>query len=191
MTAKSTPVDIKEEDIVSSVHDALQFISYYHPRDFIQHLSAAFAREESEAAKNAIAQILVSSRMAAIGHRPICQDTGLVIVFAKVGQNVRIVSAQGSEDELEREPVLLVPFNKYRSGTISFTQEFLEPGNFVCLVTVGNDRASVARFPFSVGAPRFSIWHYLGLGIVAVGAIFGFLLFGIKRRERILTGNRA
>jgi fumarate hydratase class I len=51
-------------------HEALQFVSYYHPRDFIQHLSAAFAREESEAAKNAIAQILVSSRMAAIGHRP-------------------------------------------------------------------------------------------------------------------------
>ena len=67
---KGTPVDIKEEDIVSSIHEALQFVSYYHPRDFIQHLSAAFAREESEAAKNAIAQILVSSRMAAIGDRP-------------------------------------------------------------------------------------------------------------------------
>ena len=67
---KGTPVDIKEDDIVSSIHEALQFVSYYHPRDFIQHLSAAFAREESEAAKNAIAQILVSSRMAAIGDRP-------------------------------------------------------------------------------------------------------------------------
>jgi fumarate hydratase class I len=69
MRTKGRPSTSKRKT-VSSIHEALQFVSYYHPRDFIQHLSAAFAREESEAAKNAIAQILVSSRMAAIGRRP-------------------------------------------------------------------------------------------------------------------------
>ncbi|MCA8908369.1 MAG: fumarate hydratase [Rhodospirillaceae bacterium] len=91
-TARRPVVEIAEADIVASVRDALQFVSYCHPKDFIQHLAAAYEREEGAAAKDAIAQILVNSRMAALGHRPICQDTGLVVVFAKVGQNVRIAS---------------------------------------------------------------------------------------------------
>ena len=103
---------------------------------------------------------------------------------------VRVVSAEGSENELDREPVLLVPFNKYLTGTVSFVQEFNEPGDFVGLVTAGKDRMDVARFPFSVGRPRFSIWHYLGLGVAVIGAIFGFFLLGMKRRDRILAGTR-
>ena len=69
---------IKQEDLIQSVADALQFISYYHPKDFIQHLARAWEREQSPAAKDAIAQILTNSRMCAEGHRPICQDTGIV-----------------------------------------------------------------------------------------------------------------
>jgi fumarate hydratase class I len=80
---------IKQEDLIASVADALQFISYYHPLDFIQAMYAAWQREESPAAKDAIAQILVNSRMCAEGHRPICQDTGIVNVFLNVGMNVR------------------------------------------------------------------------------------------------------
>ena len=80
---------IKRADLVQSVADALQFISYYHPADYIRALGRAYEREQSGAAKDAIAQILTNSRMCAEGHRPICQDTGIVNVFAKVGMEVR------------------------------------------------------------------------------------------------------
>ena len=80
---------IKQEDLIASVADALQFISYYHPLDFIEAMHKAWEREESPAAKDSIAQILVNSRMCAEGHRPICQDTGIVTVFVKVGMNVQ------------------------------------------------------------------------------------------------------
>ncbi|MEZ5451078.1 MAG: fumarate hydratase, partial [Thiolinea sp.] len=80
---------IKQDDLIDSVADALQFISYYHPQDFVDAIHAAWQREESAAAKDAIAQILVNSRMCAEGRRPICQDTGIVTVFVKVGMEVR------------------------------------------------------------------------------------------------------
>jgi fumarate hydratase, class I len=80
---------IREADFVQSVADALQFISYYHPADYIEHLGRAYAREQSPAAKDAIAQILTNSRLCAEGRRPICQDTGIVNVFVKAGLNVR------------------------------------------------------------------------------------------------------
>jgi len=80
---------IREADFVQSVADALQFISYYHPADYIAHLGRAYAREQSPPAKDAIAQILTNSRMCAEGHRPICQDTGIVNVFVKAGLGVR------------------------------------------------------------------------------------------------------
>lgn len=81
---------IKEEDFISSVSDALQFISYYHPLDFIQAMHKAYIAEESKSAKDAIAQILVNSRMSAEGHRPLCQDTGIVVGFVKIGADARI-----------------------------------------------------------------------------------------------------
>lgn len=80
---------IKQEDFIQSIADGLQFISYYHPLDYIQAVGRAHDREQSPAAKDALAQILVNSRMCAEGHRPICQDTGVVVVFLKVGMNVR------------------------------------------------------------------------------------------------------
>ena len=80
---------IRQEDFVQSIADAFQFISYYHPLDYIQALGEAYEREESPAARDAIAQILTNSRMSAEGHRPICQDTGIALVFLKVGMNVR------------------------------------------------------------------------------------------------------
>jgi fumarate hydratase class I len=80
---------IRESDFVQSIADALQYISYYHPADYIRALTAAYEAEESPAAKDAMAQILVNSRMCAEGHRPICQDTGLVVVFLKVGMAVQ------------------------------------------------------------------------------------------------------
>jgi fumarate hydratase class I len=88
---------INKEHFVSSIADALQFISYYHPKDYLQHLARAYEREQSPAAKDAIAQILTNSRMSAQGKRPICQDTGIVNVFLKIGMNVRF---EGFDDGL-------------------------------------------------------------------------------------------
>ncbi len=80
---------IRQDDFISSIADALQFISYYHPIDFVQGVHEAYLKEQNPAAKDAMAQILINSRMCAEGHRPICQDTGIVTVFLKVGMNVQ------------------------------------------------------------------------------------------------------
>jgi fumarate hydratase class I len=84
---------IRQADLVQSVADALQYISYYHPLDYIQALGQAYTAEESPAARDAIAQILTNSRMCAEGHRPICQDTGIVVAFVRVGMNARFADA--------------------------------------------------------------------------------------------------
>ncbi|KJS05380.1 MAG: fumarate hydratase [Gammaproteobacteria bacterium BRH_c0] len=89
---------IRQDDLIQSVADALQFISYYHPVDFIEAVHEAYQREESKAAKDALAQILINSRLCALGHRPICQDTGIVSVFLKVGMNVRWEGNMSVED---------------------------------------------------------------------------------------------
>ena len=96
---------IKQDDLIQSVADALQYISYYHPVDFIQAMHEAYLREESPAARDSIAQILINSRMCATGHRPICQDTGIVTVFAKVGMNVQWADATMSIQEMINEGV--------------------------------------------------------------------------------------
>ena len=96
---------IQQEDLIESVAASLQYISYYHPADFISHLATAYAREQSPAAKDAIAQILTNSKMSAIGHRPICQDTGIVNVFLKVGMDVRLEGFSGSLEDAINEGV--------------------------------------------------------------------------------------
>ena len=89
---------IKQADLIQSVADALQYISYYHPPDFIRAMAAAYDTEESPAAKAALAQVLVNSRMCALGKRPICQDTGIVIVFLEVGMDISWHGDMGVED---------------------------------------------------------------------------------------------
>jgi fumarate hydratase class I len=96
---------IRQADLIESVAAALQFISYYHPADFISHLARAYEAEQSPAAKDAIAQILTNSRMCAEGHRPICQDTGIVNVFLKVGMDVRWDGFTGSLEDAINEGV--------------------------------------------------------------------------------------
>src|SRR5664279_4988674 len=88
---------IQQEDFIASVAGALQYISYYHPVDYITSLAKAYEKEESAAAKDAIAQILINSRMCAEGHRPICQDTGIVTAFLKVGLDVQFEAGPGEE----------------------------------------------------------------------------------------------
>jgi len=80
---------IRQDDLIESVADALQFISYYHPVDFVKAVHEAWEREQNPAARDAMAQILINSRMCAQGHRPICQDTGIVTAFLKVGMGVQ------------------------------------------------------------------------------------------------------
>ena len=111
---------IRKDDLVQSIADALQFISYYHPRDYIQALGRAYEREQSPAARDAIAQILTNSRMCAEGHRPICQDTGIVNVFLKVGMNVRFDFDAPLEDVVNEgvRRAYLDPDNKLRASVL-------------------------------------------------------------------------
>ncbi|MCJ2015660.1 fumarate hydratase [Methylobacterium sp. J-076] len=112
---------IREDDLIASISDALQFISYYHPADFVTSLAAAYDREESPAARDAIGQILTNSRMAAIGHRPMCQDTGIANLFFRIGINARIESArplQEIADEAVRR-AWLTESNPLRATVVS------------------------------------------------------------------------
>ena len=112
---------IKQEDLIQSVADALQYISYYHPVDYITNLAKAYKLEESPAAKDAMAQILINSRMCAEGHRPICQDTGIVSVFLKIGMDVRW-DAELTVEEMVNEGVrgaYLHPDNVLRASVLA------------------------------------------------------------------------
>ena len=115
-------VVIREADLIDSVADALQFISYYHPMDYIRALGDAYEAEQGPAAKDAIAQILTNSRMCAEGHRPICQDTGIVTVFLDVGMDVRWEGFTGSLEDAVNEGVRRAyshPDNKLRASVLA------------------------------------------------------------------------
>ena len=112
---------IKQEDFIQSIADALQFISYYHPLDYIQAVGRAHEREQSPAAKDALAQILTNSRMCAEGHRPICQDTGMVVVFLKIGMQVRWEGTTSLDDMVNAgvRRAYLDPDNKLRASMVA------------------------------------------------------------------------
>jgi fumarate hydratase, class I len=112
---------IRQDDLIQSVADALQFISYYHPVDFIRALTRAYEKEQSPAARDAIAQLLINSRMCAEGHRPICQDTGIVTVFLRVGMNVQWDATMSVEDMVNEgvRRAYLHPDNKLRASVLA------------------------------------------------------------------------
>ena len=113
---------IKQNDLINSIANALQFISYYHGEDFIRAMTVAWKREESPAAKDAITQILVNSRMSAEGHRPLCQDTGIVVIFLKIGMNVQWLDASMSVEDMINEGVRRAyshPDNVLRASVMS------------------------------------------------------------------------
>ncbi|WKY56967.1 fumarate hydratase [Vibrio sp. SNU_ST1] len=139
---------IRKQDVISSVADALQYISYYHPLDFVQALEKAYEKEESQAAKDAIAQILINSRMSAEGHRPICQDTGIVTCFVNIGMDVRwetdqtvqemvdegVRQAYNNPDNPLRASVLMDPAGKRintKDNTPAVVHINMVPGNQV------------------------------------------------------------
>src|SRR5277367_6535752 len=112
---------VREDDLIASVADALQYISYYHTPDFIAAMGRAYELEQSAAARDAIAQILTNSRLCAEGHRPICQDTGIVVVFVKVGMGVRWDATLDLESMINEgvRRAYLNPDNKLRASIVS------------------------------------------------------------------------
>src|SRR5436189_750331 len=178
---------IQREHLVQSVADALQFISYYHPADYIRALSRAYEREQSAAAKDAIAQILSNSRMCAEGHRPICQDTGIVNVFVKVGMDVRFDFNTSFEDAINEgvRRAYLDPDNKLRASVLD-ESDFgrkntkdntpavinvqLVPGNKVEIDVAAKGGGSEAKSKFAMLNPSDSIADWVLKTVPTMGA---------------------
>ncbi|MDX1341929.1 MAG: fumarate hydratase [Reinekea sp.] len=180
--------DIKQEDLVQSVADALQYISYYHPKDFIDAVHEAYQREESPAAKDAMAQILINSRMCAEGHRPICQDTGIVTVFINIGMDVRFSDATMSVEDMINEGVrraYLHPDNVLRASiladpdgarkntgdnTPAVIHTRLVPGNKVDVQVAAKGGGSEAKTKFAMLNPSDSIVDWILKVVPEMGA---------------------
>ena len=178
---------IRQEDFIQSVADALQYISYYHPVDYIRNLAAAYEREQSPAARDAIAQILINSRMCAEGHRPICQDTGIVTVFLKIGMNVRWDATLSVEDMVNegvrraynhpdnklRASVLADPAGK-RSNTKDNTPAVVNmtvvPGDNVDVIVAAKGGGSEAKSKFAMLNPSDSIVDWVLKTVPTMGA---------------------
>ena len=178
---------IKQDDLIQSVADALQYISYYHPVDYIKNLAAAYEREESPAAKDAMAQILINSRMAAEGHRPLCQDTGIVTVFLKVGMNVRwdatlsledmanegVRRAYNDPDNKLRASVLADPAGKRtntKDNTPAVINVSIVPGDTVEVIVAAKGGGSEAKSKFAMLNPSDSIVDWVLKTVPTMGA---------------------
>ncbi len=178
---------IATEDLISSVEDALQYISYYHPMDFIQAVDAAYQREEAPAAKDAMAQILINSRMCAEGRRPICQDTGIITVFAKVGMGVNFEGDMGLTDMINegvrraylntenplRASVLADP-DGARKNTNDNTPAVIHydvvPGNTIEIHVAAKGGGSEAKSKFAMLNPSDSVVDWVLEQIPKMGA---------------------
>ena len=184
----AVPAPIRQDDLVQSIADALQYISYYHPVDYIKSLAAAYEREESPAARDAIAQILINSRMCAEGHRPICQDTGIVTVFLEVGMDVRWAGFTGSlEDAVNegvrraynhpdnrlRASVLADPAGKRsntRDNTPAVVNVKIVPGAKVGVIVAAKGGGSEAKSKFAMLNPSDSIVDWVLKTVPTMGA---------------------
>jgi fumarate hydratase, class I len=178
---------IKQDDLIQSVADALQYISYYHPVDFIKGLAAAYEKEQSPAARDAIAQLLIHSRMCAEGHRPICQDTGIVTVFLKVGMNVQWQATMSVED-MVNEGVRRAynhPDNKLRASiladpagarkntkdnTPAVISMTLVPGDRVDVIVAAKGGGSEAKSKFAMLNPSDSVVDWVLKTVPTMGA---------------------
>jgi fumarate hydratase class I len=178
---------IREADFVQSVADALQFISYYHPADYIEHLGRAYEREQSPAAKDAIAQILTNSRMCAEGRRPICQDTGIVNVFVKAGMGVRWDTNRGLQQMVDegvrrgymdpdnrlRPSIVADPlFARKNTGdnTPAVVHVELVPGNTVEVTVAAKGGGSENKAMFKMLNPSDSIVDWVLATVPTMGA---------------------
>lgn len=179
---------IRQDDLIESVAAALQYISYYHPADYIEHLARAYEIEQNPAAKDAIAQILTNSRMCAEGHRPICQDTGIVNVFLKVGMDVKWEGFTGSIEDAVNEGVrrgYLNPDNVLRASVVA-PPEFgrkntkdntpavihmqIVPGNKVDVTVAAKGGGSENKTKFVMLNPSDSIVDWVMKTVPTMGA---------------------
>jgi fumarate hydratase class I len=201
---------IRQEDFIASIADGLQYISYYHPIDYIKALGEAYQREQSPAAKDAIAQILTNSRMSAQGHRPICQDTGIVAVFLKVGMEVRwetkmsvadmvnegVRRAYLNPDNLLRASVLADPAGK-RSNTGDNTPAVIHyeivPGDKLEITLAAKGGGSENKSKFTVLNPSDSIVDWVLKTVPTMGAgwcppgILGLGIGGTAEKAMLLA----
>ena len=178
---------IRQEDFIQSIADALQFISYFHPVDFIQAMGEAWDKEASPAARDAIAQILVNSRMSAEGHRPICQDTGMVVAFVDVGMAVRwdatmdmesmvnegVHRAYTDPDNLLRASMVSDPAGARKNtgdNTPAITHSRLVPGDQVMVKIAAKGGGSEAKSRFAILNPSASLVDWVLEQVPAMGA---------------------
>jgi len=201
---------IKQDDFIQSIADALQYISYYHPADFIQALDAAYQKEQNPAAKDAMAQILINSRMCAEGRRPICQDTGIVTVFLKIGMQVSWDARLGvadmvnegvrraylNPDNVLRASILQDPAGK-RSNTKDNTPAVIHmevvPGDKVEVNVAAKGGGSEAKAKFAMLNPSDSIADWVLKTVPTMGAgwcppgILGIGIGGTAEKAMLLA----
>ncbi|MBL1265539.1 fumarate hydratase [Methylomicrobium sp. RS1] len=201
---------IKQEDFVQSIADALQYISYYHPLDFIRALDAAYRREQNPAAKDAMAQILINSRMCAEGRRPICQDTGIVTVFLKIGMQVQwdamlsvadmvnegVRRAYLHPDNVLRASVLRDPAGKRintKDNTPAVIHMEVVPGDKVEVNVAAKGGGSEAKAKFAMLNPSDSIADWVLKTVPTMGAgwcppgILGIGIGGTAEKAMLLA----
>lgn len=201
---------IKKADFIHSVADALQYISYYHPLDFIRAMGAAWERERSPAARDAIAQILVNSRMSAEGHRPICQDTGIVVAFVKVGMDVRWESDQGLQEMVDegvrraytnpanplRASVVTDPAGERRNtrdNTPAIVYTEVVPGDRVEVILAAKGGGSENKSKFAILNPSDSLVDWVVKTVPTMGAgwcppgILGIGIGGTAEKSMLLA----
>ena len=186
--AQKTMTIIKQDDLIESIAAALQFISYYHPADYISHLARAYELEQSPAAKDAIAQILTNSRMCAEGKRPICQDTGIVNVFLKIGMGVRFEGFTGSiidavnqgvrqgyanSDNVLRASIVADPLferKNTKDNTPAVVHMELVPGNTVDVQVAAKGGGSENKTKFVMLNPSDSLIDWVMKTVPTMGA---------------------
>jgi fumarate hydratase class I len=201
---------IRQDDFIQSITDSLQFISYYHPLDFIQALHAAYQKEQSPAAKDAMAQILINSRMCAEGHRPLCQDTGIVTVFLKIGMDVQwaadisvaemvnegVRRAYSYPDNILRASILKDPAGKRintgdNTPAVVHTEVVL--GNTVDVTIAAKGGGSEAKAKFAMLNPSDSIVDWVLKTVPTMGAgwcppgILGIGIGGTAEKAMLLA----
>ena len=207
---KASMSTINQDDFTTSICDALQYISYYHPRDFIQALHEAWQREESPAARDAMAQILINSRMCAEGHRPICQDTGIVNIFLKVGMDVRWESDTGIDDMVNEavRRAYLDPDNPLRGSIVSdpagkrintgdntpaVIHKDIVPGDKVDIIVAAKGGGSENKARFAILNPSDDIVEWVLQQVPTMGAgwcppgILGIGIGGTAEKAMLLA----
>lgn len=201
---------IHQEDFIQSIQDALQFISYYHPLDFIQAVGKAWEKEQSPAAKDALAQILTNSRMCAEGHRPICQDTGVVVVFLKIGMDVRwrselsveemvneaVHRAYTDQDNTLRASMVSPPYGRRKNtgdNTPAIIHTRIVSGNQVEVAVAAKGGGSENKARFAVLNPSDSLVDWIVDTVPTLGAgwcppgILGIGIGGTAEKAMILA----